>query len=113
MAEAYERCKGADLQAPLSTNACCGGGITSLNVWRITHQHPNATITAFLFPVLLVRPRWVTLDSCTARHDPNVRYGGDWLPRCSMEGMPGCVKEDADELERAVLSAGAWAPARL
>ena len=113
MAEAYDTCKGADISAPLITNWCCGGGITSLNIWRIQQQHPNATITSFQFPVLLIRPRWVTPDSCTARHDPLLRYGGDWLPRCSMEGLPGCNAEDADELARAIESAGAWAPARL
>ena len=71
-----------------------------------------ATLTNFFFPVLLVRPRWVTHDSCTARNDPAQRYGGDWLPRCAMNNMPGCGKEDQDELAIAVANAGPWAPAR-
>lgn len=133
MADLYDRCKGADLLAPDSTHWCCGGGITSLNMWSILQQHPNgalicaqhyilqethtfsfltATLTEFPFPVLLVRPRWVTYDSCTARNDPIQRYGGDWLPRCAMSNMPGCGEEDQDELAAAVASAGAWAPAR-
>ena len=71
-----------------------------------------ATLTNFFFPVLLVRPRWVTHDSCTARNNPAQRYGGDWLPRCAMNNMPGCGKEDQDELAIAVANAGPWAPAR-
>lgn len=136
MAAQYDRCKGTDLSAPVTTHWCCGGGITSLNIWSILQQHPNgvctnaqrrlklidsrhsflsalaATLTDFLFPVLLTRPRWITQDSCTARIDPQQRYGGDWLPRCAMSGMPGCGEEDRDELAFAVASAGAWAPAR-
>ena len=41
MAAQYDRCKGTDLSAPVSTHWCCGGGITSLNIWSILQQHPN------------------------------------------------------------------------
>ena len=45
MAAQYDHCKGTDLSAPVTTHWCCGGGVTSLNIWSILQQHPNGAGT--------------------------------------------------------------------